>query len=175
MSELSCVPGRERILAGDGSEPFWKLQLAIDKLERVGWIQGLAPWQVMATFTFRWEAGIYSAQRCFEKTMARRLPGVSYVEAIEKNPGRDGYHVHSLWADCATVYRKEEWAHWHGKYGRAVIEPVRSPGDVSGYASKYLTKDDAWFNVKLQWHRMQALRNASFALRSPTLEANAAG
>jgi hypothetical protein len=118
----------------------------------------------MATFTFRWEAGIYSAQRCFEKWMRKRLPGVSYYEAIEANPGRDGYHVHSLWADCHSVYRKEQWADWFGRYGRALIEPVRSAGDVSGYASKYLSKEDSWWNVKLQWHRLQAIKAANFKL-----------
>lgn len=101
--------GAERILAEPGEE-YSKLQLHLDKLQRVRWIENLAPWRVMATFTFRWQAGIFSAQRCFEKTMRRRLPGVSYYEAIEANPGRDGYHVHSLWADCETVYRKRSGA-----------------------------------------------------------------
>jgi hypothetical protein len=141
-----------------------KLQLQRDKLQRVEWLRDLAPWKVMATFTFRWSAGLYSAQRCFEKTMARRLPGVSYVEALEANPGRDGYHVHSLWADCESVFRRNEWANWLKRYGRARIEPVRNASDVSGYASKYLLKDDAWFNVKLQWHRLQAIKGANFQL-----------
>lgn len=141
-----------------------KLQLHLDKLQRVQWIQELAPWSVMATFTFRWQAGIYSAQRCFEKTMRRRLPGVSYYEAIEANPGRDGYHVHSLWADCRTVYRKEEWSNWLKRYGRSRIEPVRSAADVSDYASKYLCKGDAWWNVKLQWHRLCGISARPFSI-----------
>jgi len=95
---MNCeiLEGPARVLTEPG-ENYLKLQLALDKLQRAGWIQRLADWHVMATFTFRWNASIWSAQRCFEKMMARRLPGVSYVEAIEANPGRDGYHVHSLW------------------------------------------------------------------------------
>jgi hypothetical protein len=164
VETLKVVVGPERILAAQG-EDFLKLQLCVDKLQRVQWINELAPWSVMATFTFRWHAGIYSAQRCFEKMMRRRLPGVSYYEAIEANPGRDGYHVHSLWADCQTVYRKEEWANWFKRYGRCQIEPVRNAGDVSDYASKYLAKDDAWWNVKLQWHRLQSISASNFVLR----------
>jgi hypothetical protein len=163
VTETENLPGVERVLAARGDE-YRELQLALDKMQRVAWIQGLAPWQVMATFTFRWEAGIYSAQRCYEKTMARRLPGVSYVEAIERNPSRDGYHVHAVWADCTGVSRKGEWENWFKRYGRARIEPVRSEHDVSGYASKYLCKDDSWFNVKLQWHRLQSIRGAHFTL-----------
>jgi len=157
---MNCeiLEGPERVLVGSHEERFMKLQLAVDKLQRAGWIQRLADWQVMSTFTFRWNASIWSAQRCFEKMMARRLPGVSYVEAIEANPGRDGYHVHSLWADCAYVERRREWSNWFQRYGRARIEPVKVPGDAAGYASKYLCKDDAWFNVKLQHHWIQRLR-----------------
>jgi len=169
MNDESMI-GPERILAQRGDE-YLKLQLSLDKFQRVQWIQGLAPWQVMATMTFRWHAGIYSAQRVFEKWMRRRLPGVSYVEAIEANPGRDGYHVHALWSDCTTVHRKEEWANWFKRYGRARIEPVRKAVDVSDYASKYLVKGDSWFNVKLQWHRLQAIRDPSFALTLSALPA----
>jgi len=169
MNDESAL-GPERILATAG-EAYLKMQLSLDKFQRVHWIQGLAPWQVMATMTFRWHAGIYSAQRVFEKWMRKRLPGVSYVEAIEANPGRDGYHVHALWSDCKTVHRKEEWANWFKRYGRARIEPVRDSRDVSDYAAKYLVKGDAWFNVKLQWHRLQAIRDPSFALTLSPLPA----
>lgn len=167
MSTSSTTIGVERILVGPGEE-CRKLQLHLDKIQRVEWIQNLAPWRVMATFTFRWEVGIFSAQRCFEKTMRRRLPGVSYYEAIEANPSRDGYHVHSLWADCETVFRKQEWANWLKRYGRSRIEPVRSRADVSDYASKYLVKGDSWWNVCLQWHRRQQISGVPFSISSNT-------
>jgi len=171
VSELTemhteILEGPERHLVDWNTEGSMKLQLALDKMQRAQWIQHLADWQVMATFTFRWSVSIWSAQRCYEKMMARRLPGVSYVEAIEANPGRDGYHVHALWADCASVRRRDEWSNWFQRYGRARIEPVKVPGDAAGYASKYLCKDDAWFNVKLQHHWKQKLRGDSFALLS---------
>jgi len=169
------LEGPERHLVDWNTEGSMKLQLALDKMQRAQWIQQLADWQVMATFTFRWRASIWSAQRCFEKMMARRLPGVSYVEAIEAHPGGHGYHVHALWADCAQVNREREFWNWLDRYGRARIEPVKVPGDAAGYASKYLCKDDAWFNVNLQHHWKQRLRGETFSLQtSPSLQANAA-
>lgn len=156
--------GPERDLVRGEGEDFRKLQLALDKFQRVEWIQSLAPWGVMGTFTFSWEASMSSSIRCYLKFMKDK-PGVSHVYCVEPNPGRCGYHLHSLWADCKGVSRRDEWQEWFSRYGRARIEPVRSAGDVSGYASKYLTKADAWFDVVLQWHRRQALHRADFKLR----------
>jgi hypothetical protein len=156
-------PGVSRIYVG-AAEDVMSLQVTVDRLQRVGWIQSLAPWEVMATFTFRWEASLFSAQRCFEKWMRRKHPRLSCYYAIEANPSRDGYHVHSLWADCKSTFRKEAWADWFKRYGRAQIEPVRSARDVSDYASKYLTKDDSWWDCKLQWHRVTALHDSTFKL-----------
>jgi hypothetical protein len=96
--------------------------------------------------------------------MRRHLPQVSYFYALEQNPSRDGFHVHALWADTASVFRKEVWAAWFKRYGRARIEPVRSFEDVSGYCSKYVTKEGAWWNVKLQWHRIRAMHDTQFVL-----------
>jgi len=102
--------------------------------------------------------------------MRRHLARVSYFYALEENPCRDGFHVHALWADAGSVFRREAWAAWFKAYGRARIEPVRSKGDVSDYCSKYVTKEGAWWNVKLQWHRLQGLHRAPFALeRGPAL------
>jgi hypothetical protein len=160
------VPG-ERILA-DSGEGYRKLQLSLDKLQRVSWIESLvAPsgWEVMSTFTFRWEASIESCRRCFERWIVKRLPAVTYFYAVEGNPsGREGFHIHSLWADAETVYRKAIWQETFKKWGRARVEPVRSKRDSSAYASKYLCKENAWWNVKLQWHRSQALRGEPFSL-----------
>lgn len=152
----------ERLLAPKGEE-HRKLQLALDKLQRVEWIQNLAPWSVMGTYTFEWEASMASSIRIFKKFM-HKLPNVSYVYCVEPNPGRCGYHLHSLWADCENVDRSESWREWFLRYGRARIEPVRSATDVSDYASKYLMKQDCWFDVKLQWHRKIALHDSAFQL-----------
>jgi hypothetical protein len=100
--------------------------------------------------------------------MARRLKGVSYYAVTEKNPSRDGYHLHSLWADCKTVSRKGEWAAWFEKFGRARIEPVRSVNDSAGYASKYLSKEESFLEIVLRSHWRDRLHGSTFKLTSPT-------
>jgi len=120
-----------------------------EKLELAGWVSSLAPWRVIAHHTFVWEASIWSAQKSFEKFMARELRDVSYFYAIEENPSRDGHHVHALWADCEAVQRSRIWERWKERYGRNRIEPVRSVMDVTSYCAKYVTKEGAWWNVKI--------------------------
>jgi hypothetical protein len=136
----------------------------IDAERMAEWVHGLAPWQVILHFTFAWEASLDSGRRCFEKFMRQHYPRVSYFYALEQNPCRDGFHVHALWSDSRNVFRKEAWAAWFAKYGRARIEPVRSQEDVAGYCAKYVTKEGAWWNVKLQWHRIQALNCVDYKL-----------
>lgn len=155
------------------------MQRRLDHDQMAGWVSSLAPWQVVAHLTWRDRVGqdgiargisVTSASRCFEKFMSRQLPHLSYFYAVEPNPSRYGTHVHALWADAKGVYRKEAWASWFKRFGRARIEPVRNCDDVSSYLSKYVTKrsdglDGVWWNVKLQWHRIQALNNSAFVLR----------
>lgn len=145
-------------------ENYAEAQRAVDALQRVAWIESLAPWEVMATMTFRWESSVWSAMRAFRKTMARRLPGVSYYAVTERNPSRDGYHLHSLWADCRSVSRKEEWRHWFTTYGRALIEPVRKAADVASYASKYLTKEESHLEIVLRSHHRDRIHGTAFKL-----------
>lgn len=148
-----------RILATEGVS-----QNKLDAMQMAEWVGKLAGWQVILHLTFAWEASIWSGQRCFEKFMRKHYPRVSYFYALEANPCRDGFHVHALWADAGSVFRKEAWSAWFKAYGRARIEPVRSQGDVTSYCAKYVTKAGAWWNVKLQWHRVQALNAVPFAL-----------
>jgi hypothetical protein len=126
----------------------------------VSWVDGLAPWRVIAHHTFAWEASIWSAQKSYERFMAKSCKGLSYFYAVEENPSRDGHHVHALWADCEGVQRSDIWSRWKSLYGRNRIEPVRSLADVAAYCSKYVTKEGAWWNVKLVspdlWHRARA-------------------
>lgn len=142
-----------------------KLQLHLDKLTMSGWVDSLCPWDVIAHLTFRWVVSLDGARRGYERFMRRALPHLSYFFAEEANPSRDGYHVHALWGDCETLFRKEAWAAWFKRFGRARIEPVRNKGDVVSYCSKYVTKEGAWWNVKLQWHRVEALNERGFVLR----------
>jgi hypothetical protein len=153
------IDGIAQVLAGENVS-----QKSLDAMQMAEWVHSLAPWQVISHLTFRWEASLESGRRCFEKFMRRHLPQVSYFYALEENPCRDGFHVHALWGDAGGVFRREAWATWFKRYGRARIEPVRDQGDVTSYCAKYVTKERAWWNVKLQWHRIQALNGTPFAL-----------
>jgi len=130
------------------------------------WVNSLAPWSIIAHLTFSWECSLDSGRRVFEKFMKRYLPNLSYFYALEENPSRDGFHVHALWADTGSVYRKEAWSAWFTRYGRARIEPVRRYEDVSGYCAKYVTKERAWWDVHLKWHRVQAMWDRTFKLEN---------
>ena len=157
----------------------FQMQRRLDHEQMAHWVSSLAPWHVVAHLTWRDRVGqdgiargicVTSASKCFEKWMQKQLPHLSYFYAVEPNPSRYGTHVHALWADAKGVYRKEAWASWFKRFGRARIEPVRNCNDVSNYLSKYVTKrsdglEGVWWNVKLQWHRVQALHNSEFKLR----------
>lgn len=159
----------DRILADEGLS-----QRSLDKLQMADWVHSLAPWEVISHLTWRDRVdsrgdprgiGLMSAAKSYEKFMAKKLPQVSYFYAVEQNPSREGHHVHALWADCKSVFRRDAWAAWFKDRGRARIEPVRNAGDVEDYCSKYVTKAGAWWNVKLQWHRVRALNGVdTFAL-----------
>jgi hypothetical protein len=141
----------------------------LQKLEMSCWVSNLANWEVIAHHTFEWEASIWSAQKSYERFMKRELHDVSYFYAIEQNPSRCGHHVHALWADCEGVQRSSIWDKWHEHYGRNRIEPVRSQNDVTDYCSKYVTKEGAWWNVKivspLLFHRAQKISGANITTR----------
>lgn len=130
-------------------EPDLRVKPAQLNVAMGDWVHSLAPWQVISHLTFAWEASAASAQRCYEKFMRSELRGVSYFYALEQNPGRDGFHVHALWVDCKNLKRSEIWREWFHRYGRARIEPVNNRDDVADYCAKYVTKEGAWWNVKL--------------------------
>lgn len=119
------------------------------------WVGGLAAWSVISHQTFRWEASLWSARRCYERFMKKELPAIGYFYALEANPGRPGYHVHALWADPSELHagvqvqRSEIWQRWFKRYGRSKIEPIKSVDDVADYCSKYVCKEGAWWNVRL--------------------------
>lgn len=144
------------------------LQRRFDSQQMADWVNWLADWQVIAHLTFSWECSLDSGRRVFERFMARHLARVSYFYALEENPARDGFHVHALWADAGSVFRREVWAAWFTRYGRARIEPVNNHLDVSNYCAKYVTKERAWWNLKMQWHRLLALRGEGFCLTGGT-------
>ena len=145
------------------------LQQQVNEFQIASWVQGLAPWSVIAHMTFKYDRGcsLDSAQRLYERFMQKNLSDVSYFYAIEENPSRDGHHIHALWAESSeggqVVRRSDMWKRWFTTYGRNRIEPVRSHHDVSGYCSKYVSKDcfqRGWWNVKINspdlWHQHKA-------------------
>jgi hypothetical protein len=117
--------------------------------QMAGWVHQLKPWQVISHLTFEWEASQDSTRRNYEKFMRQQLPDVDYFYAVERNPSRAGNHVHALWHRPMEIARKGAWSEWYARYGRARIEPVRSQEDVTGYCAKYVTKESAWWNVRL--------------------------
>lgn len=141
-----------------------RLDLWLDAERMAGWVDSLSSWRIISHLTFRWECSLDSGRRCYERFMRRHFPALSYFYAEEQNPGRDGYHVHALWGRCEALYRREAWLAWFKRYGRARIEPVRNKGDVTSYCAKYVTKQRAWWNVKVQWDELQRLRGEAFSL-----------
>jgi hypothetical protein len=144
---------RNQIIAEDGltaAENAVLAQRSTAQYELVNWMHTLAQWDLYFTGTFRWEASVDSARRTFERWMRRLLPDVSYFYALERNPSRDGHHVHGLFANTAGVYRKSVWHNWFEAYGRNTLEPIRSKGQVEDYCSKYCVKEcfrTGWWNV----------------------------
>ena len=61
--------------------------------------------------------------------------------------------------DCKNLRRRDIWRTWFERYGRNRIEPVNSRDDVSDYAAKHVTKEGAWWGVKLVGHRPQAFKD----------------
>jgi len=145
----------------------------IQQAEMARWVHQLAAWKVIAHHTFEWEASVWSAQKSYERFMAKSCREVSHFYALEQNPGRPGFHVHALWADCEAVQRSGIWQRWQTLYGRNRIEPVRGITDVARYCSKYVTKEGAWWNVKLVspdlWHGNAARQVRSSPLGSPPM------
>jgi hypothetical protein len=134
------------------------------------WVASLAPWKVIGHYTFTWNASLWSARRVYERFMLRSLPSVSYFYAVEQNPGRAGYHLHSLW-DSREAPRKATHREWLNRYGRNRIEPVRNFGDVVQYCSKYVCKERVWWDFHLSRSRFAACRRTE----APAPEGNSSG
>jgi hypothetical protein len=119
------------------------------RLEMAGFVDGLAPWQVIAHQTFPWEASLDSTRRIYERFMRTRHRDVDYFYAIEQNPSRAGHHVHAVLHRSLRPYLKEWWAEWFEKYGRCRFEFIKDRADVVNYAAKYVSKQDTWWNFHL--------------------------
>lgn len=133
------------------------------------WVNGLAPWEDYGTFTYRWEAGLWSAVKGFTKFYNRHeLRNVSYFLGVEENPGRDGYHLHAIFCDH-PVRRSVVWREWFKVYGRIRLTPIVEAAEywqgktlehqvacaspraqaVADYVSKYVCKEGTWWDVRM--------------------------
>lgn len=124
-------------------------QILIDNMS--AFVLGLAEWKVFATHTFRWNASLRSAGRCYERFMNGTLPSISYFYAVESHPGGHGGHVHAIW-DSDQAPRIATHREWLKRYGRNRIEPVKGRKDVVEYCAKvcYLLKQErCWWNFHL--------------------------
>ena len=96
-------------------------------------------------------AAIRATKRFIQKFMS----DYSWFFVAEKNPGRDGHHVHCLLIPPAgkriNVPRLGNL--WWKKYGWNKFEKVRGKSDVTSYCTKhvceYLNKGDGWYEIEI--------------------------
>ena len=130
------------------------------------WIQSsLGPWTAFFTGTFEGEFSQAAACRAYERFMKKHYPKVTWFYCSEKNPNREGHHVHGLiYLFGAELRRDDMWKRWFDRFGRCKVEPIRSQEDVSDYVTKhlcgYLVKGDGWWNFQINdpelWARLKA-------------------
>ena len=132
-----------------------------DREEISDFMNGLAPWQVFFTGTFKGSFSEQQTQRAFEKFMQRMYSEVTYFYVIEHNPSREGHHVHALMYSGEPIWRDSMNSAWFGRFGYAKVEKINSLEDVTRYCTKhvsnYLTKGGGWWNYKINdselWHK----------------------
>ena len=96
-----------------------------------------------------------AARKAFERTMQKDYPAYSYFYVSEKNPGREGVHIHSMLIPPTgeTPSKRKMGTKWWNGYGWNRLAPIRSREDLSGYCTKhlvkYLTKGAGWFNMEI--------------------------
>lgn len=106
------------------------------------WLQTME-WQHFATFTFRTpcrrpDTALRYLRRVLQRFQAKR-PLRAFV-AVEFHKGKDDVHLHAIIGD-PDLWRKGLWESWFYKFGRCQVVPIESVGGVTGYVSKYVTKE----------------------------------
>lgn len=112
------------------------------------WIHSLRPWEDFFTITFRRPVGLYAVSVRVKEGLLEYARGASFFFAVERNPGRPGYHSHGV-LHGLRVERRELWKALFKACGRTEITPCRSKGDVLSYCAKYLTKESGWWDYHL--------------------------
>jgi hypothetical protein len=115
--------------------------------ETVTWLSSLARWNTFLTMTYRWEGSEDSARRCYDRFRKVKVAKFPSIFCTERNPSRDGYHVHGMLALNQWIRRSDLWKDWFEKKGRCRIEPARSVQSVQGYCLKYLFKSDGYWQI----------------------------
>ena len=90
-----------------------------------------------------------------KRFLRRFMTDYSYFFVAEKNPNRDGHHVHCLLIPPAgrSVDVRGLSAKWWNAYGWNKFERIRKKSDVTGYCTKhvseYLNKGDGWYEIEI--------------------------
>lgn len=96
-----------------------------------------------------------NTKRYFERHMKQHYTEWSFFYCVERNPNRDGHHLHALLIPPTgvKVSFKEMGTRWWNQYGWNEVEPIRSKKDVTGYCTKhvvrYLNKGGGWYNLEI--------------------------
>lgn len=107
-------------------------------------------WELFATITFRRRRDLFGSSHMYHRWMDCNLPRVSHFWAVERNPSGDGgYHIHALWAGTEDLQRTQVWKKAFNHFGVTRITPIVSNSDVTMYCTKYVTKENAIIDWKL--------------------------
>lgn len=92
-----------------------------------------------------------AAARAFQRYAGLLFPESGCVWATEKNPSREGWHLHCL--ICRPgVTRRVMWETWFKWNGVNRVLPVSEIGGVSKYVTKYCLSDAYdWGLINLGW------------------------
>ena len=96
-----------------------------------------------------------AAVRTTKRFIKKHMTDYSYFFVSEKNPGRDGHHVHCLLIPPAgqEVDVKGLSAKWWRTYGWNKFERIKSNSKVTEYCTKhvceYLNKGSGWYEIEI--------------------------
>lgn len=117
------------------------------------WLQS-QEWTYFFTGTFREEFTPNGAHNAVQRFFNRKenKPELGFI-VIEKGSMYGRVHTHGvLRYPEKGIFQPAGslWQRWFEQYGRGKVETIRSQPKVSGYVSKYITKDiggDSWIIV----------------------------
>ena len=100
-----------------------------------------------------------AATRATKSFIKKYMPEYSYFFVNEKNPGRDGHHVHALLIPPGQLDGRSHIPVsslapiWWQKYGWNRFERIKSPDAITSYCTKhvceYLNKGVGWYEIEI--------------------------